>query len=70
MLSIKPKTAFTNISESGLPPTAINDHFDLYTKTIISEPPAILYKTVSFSMTRVTHFQTLSFYFLMNSCYM
>ena len=39
MLSIKPKTAFTNILEGGLPPTAINGHFDRYTKTILSEPP-------------------------------
>ena len=45
MLSIKPKTAFTNILEGGLPPTAINGHFDRYTKTILSEPPAVLYET-------------------------
>ena len=50
MLSIKSKTAFTNILEGGLPPTAINGHFDRYTKT----------------MTRMTHFQTLSFYFPIN----
>ena len=42
MLSIKQKTAFTNILEGGLPPTAINGHFDRYTKTILSEPPAVL----------------------------
>ena len=47
MLSIKPKIAFTNILEGGLPPTAINGHFDRYTKTILSEPPAVLYETVS-----------------------
>ena len=47
MLSIKPKTVFTNILEGGLPPTPINGHFDRYTKTIISEPPAVLYETVS-----------------------
>ena len=47
MLSIKLKTAFTNILEDGLPPTAINGHFDRYTKTIISEPPDVLYETVS-----------------------
>ena len=47
MLSIKPKTAFTNILEGGLPPTAINGHFDHYAKTDISEPPAVLFKTVS-----------------------
>ena len=47
MLSIKPKTAFTNILEGGLPPTAINGHFDRYTKIILSEPPAVLYETVS-----------------------
>ena len=44
MLSIKSKTAFKNILEGGLPPTAINGHFDRYTKTIISEP--VLYETV------------------------
>ena len=42
MLSIKPKTAFTNILEGGLPPTAINSYFDRYTKTIIPEPLAVL----------------------------
>ena len=47
MLSIKPKTTFTNILEGGLPPTAINCHYDRYTKTIISELPAVLNKTVS-----------------------
>ena len=47
MLSIKPKTAFTNILERGLPPTAINGHFDRYMKTILSEPSAVLYETVS-----------------------
>ena len=47
MLSIKPKTAFTNISKVGLPPTAINGHFDRYAKTIISERPPVLCKTVS-----------------------
>ena len=47
MLSIKPKTAFTNILEGGLPPTPINGHFDRYTKTIISKPPGVLYETVS-----------------------
>ena len=47
MLSIKPKTAFTNILEGGLPPTAINSHFDRYAKTDIPEPPAVLFKTVS-----------------------
>ena len=31
MLSIKSKTAFTNILEGGLQPTAINGHFDRYT---------------------------------------
>ena len=47
MLSIKPKTAFTNILEGGLPPTAINGHFDRYAKIDISEPTAVFYKTVS-----------------------
>ena len=47
MVSIKPKTAFTNILEGGSPPTAINGHYDRYTKRIVSEPSAILYKTVS-----------------------
>ena len=47
MLSIKPKTAFTNILEGGLSPTAINSHYDRRTKTIISEPPVVLYKIVS-----------------------
>ena len=47
MLSIKPKTAFTNILEGGLPPTAINGHFDRYAKTNISEPPAVFNKTAS-----------------------
>ena len=47
MLSIKSKTAFTNILEGGLPPTAINGHFDHYTKTIFFEPLAVLYETVS-----------------------
>ena len=42
MLSIKPKTAFTNIFVGGLPPMAVNGHYDRYTKTIISEPPAVL----------------------------
>ena len=36
MLNIKPKIAFRNILESGLPPTAINGHYDRYTKTIVS----------------------------------
>ena len=48
MLSIKPNTAFTNILEGGLPPTAINSHYDRYTKIDISEPPAVLNKTVSY----------------------
>ena len=43
ILSIKPKAAFTNILEGGLPPTASNGHYGRYTKTIISEPPAVLY---------------------------
>ena len=47
MLSIKSKTAFTNILEGGLLPTAINGHFDRYAKTIISEPPTVLYEIVS-----------------------
>ena len=47
MQSIKPNTVFTNILECGLPPTAINGHHDPYTKTIISEPPAVPHKTVS-----------------------
>ena len=47
MLNIKPKTALTNSLEGGLSPTAINGHFDRYTKTIIFEPPAVLYETVS-----------------------
>ena len=46
MLRFKPKTAFTNFLEGGLPPTAINGHFDRYAKTDISEPPAVLNKTV------------------------
>ena len=46
MLSIKSITAFTNILEGGLPPMAINGHFDCYTNIIISEPPAVLYGTV------------------------
>ena len=57
MLSIKPKNAFTNILEGGLPPTAISGHCDRYTKTIISKPPAVLY-IITLSMTGVTHFQT------------
>ena len=47
MQSIKPKIAFTNILEGGSPPTVINDHFDAYAKTFISECPPGLYKTVS-----------------------
>ena len=47
MLSIKPKTAFTNILGGGLPPTAVNGHFDRYAKTDISEPPAVFSKTTS-----------------------
>ena len=47
MRNIKLKTAFTNILEGGLPPTAINDYYYRYTKTIISELPAVLYKTIS-----------------------
>ena len=47
MLSIKPKTAFTNILEVGLPPKAINGHYDRYTKTISSKPPAVIYEIVS-----------------------
>ena len=47
MLSIKPKTAFTNFLEGGLPATAIYGHFDRYTKTDVSELPAVLNKTVS-----------------------
>ena len=47
MLSIKLKTAFTNILEGGLPPTDINGHFDLYAKTISFKPSAVLYETVS-----------------------
>ena len=42
MLIIKPKTVFTNIFEDGLPGTAINGHFDCYTKTIIPEPLGVL----------------------------
>ena len=48
MLIIKPKIAFTNILEGGLPPTAINGHYDRYIKATIFEPPAVLYKTISF----------------------
>ena len=40
MVSIKPKTALTIFLESDLPPTAINVHFDRYTKTIISQSSA------------------------------
>ena len=47
MLSIKPKTAFTNILEGRLPTTAINGHCKRHTKTIICEPASVLYKTVS-----------------------
>ena len=47
MLSIKPKTAFTNILEGGLPPTVINSHFDRYAKTISFKPSAVLCETVS-----------------------
>ena len=47
MLSIKLKSAFTNILEGALPPTAINGHYDSYTKTTISEPLAVLNKTIS-----------------------
>ena len=47
MLSIKPKIAFTNILKGGLPPTAIDGHFERYAKTVISERLAVLYKTVS-----------------------
>ena len=42
MLSIKPKTAFTNILEYNLPPTAISGRSDRYTKIDISEPFAVL----------------------------
>ena len=48
MLSFTSKTAFRNILEGGLPPTAINGHYDRYTKTVISEPPGVLDKTVLF----------------------
>ena len=48
MLSIRPKTVFIIFLKGGLPPTAINGHFDCYTKTDISEPPAVLNKTVSY----------------------
>jgi len=34
MLIIKPKAAFTNILEGGLPPTATNGHYDRYKKTL------------------------------------
>ena len=47
MLTIKPKTAFTTILEGGLPPTAVNGHFDRYANIDIFEPPAVLNKTVS-----------------------
>ena len=47
MLSIKPKTAFTNFLEGGLPPMAINGHFDRYAKTISFKPPAVLHQTIS-----------------------
>ena len=47
MLSFKLKTAFLNILEGGLPPTAINGHFDRYAKTISFKPPAVLCETVS-----------------------
>ena len=47
MLSIKPKNTFTNVLEHGLPPTAIIDHYDRYTKSISSKPLAVLYKTIS-----------------------
>ena len=53
MLSIKPKTAFTNILEGGLPPTAINGHFDRYKKIILSKPPAVLYDSGSQPVVRV-----------------
>ena len=43
MLSIKTKTAFTNILGSGLSPKAINGHYDRYTKNVVSEPPAVLF---------------------------
>ena len=66
MLSIKPKIALTSFLNGDLPPTVINRHFDRYTKTIISESSAALYKTRIVSMTRMTRFQTLSFYFPMN----
>ena len=49
MLSIKLKTAFTNDLEGGLPPTAINDQFDRYAKTIRFNPSAVLCDTVSSS---------------------
>ena len=65
MLSINPKIAFTNILEGGLPPTAINGHFDRYIKTIISERLPVLYDRMV-SMTRMTDFQTLPVYFSMN----
>ena len=59
MLSIKPKTAFTNILEGGLPPTAISGHFDRCTKIILSEPPAVLYETYD-------SFSNIAFYFPIN----
>ena len=48
MLGIKPKTAYTNILEGGLPLMAINGHYERYTKTIIFNSPAVLYRTVLF----------------------
>ena len=35
MLTIKLKTAFTNILEGGLPPTTINGYYNRYINTII-----------------------------------
>ena len=47
MLSSEPKTTFTDILDGGLLSTAINGHYDRFTKTIIFELPAVFYKTVS-----------------------
>ena len=35
MLSIKPKTASTNILEDALPSTTVSDHYDRYRKNIV-----------------------------------
>ena len=47
MPSILPKTVYTNIFEGSLPTMTINGHYDCYTKTDISETPAVGNNTIS-----------------------